>query len=203
VEIVSLDLSDNGIATELLALQRRAYEVEATLIGSREIPPLEETLDELQGSREIFLGAVVEGRIVGAVSYRLLGHTIDLHRLVVDPARFRGGIGITLVQAALAAEPSAARAMVQTGADNEPAKSLYRREGFEQDRGARGCSRPSYRSFQHATQLTHSAPRNDATVTPRGRAGRSSSHVHCAGSLSSRKRMSLVPWRKRFDCTLS
>ena len=33
--------------------------------------------------------------------------------------------------------------------------------------------------------------------------GRSSRHVHCAASLSSRKRMSFVPCRKRFDCTLS
>jgi len=45
---------------------------------------------------------------------------------------FRGGIGVTLVRAALAAEPGVTRAIVQTGADNEPAKTLYRRAGFEQ-----------------------------------------------------------------------
>ncbi|MBA3382878.1 MAG: GNAT family N-acetyltransferase [Actinobacteria bacterium] len=132
MEIVVLDISQREVANELLALQRRAYEVEAALIEFREIPPLVETLDELRGSGETFLGAVVEGAILGAVSYRLLDGTIDLHRLVVDPARFRGGIGTTLVRAALAAEPSATRAIVQTGADNEPAKALYRREGFEQ-----------------------------------------------------------------------
>ncbi len=33
--------------------------------------------------------------------------------------------------------------------------------------------------------------------------GRSSRHVHCAGFLSSRKRMSFVPCRNLFDCTLS
>ena len=132
MHVVSLDLSDPEIATELLALQRRGYEVEAALIGSRDIPPLEETLDELQGAREIFLGVLVQGRIVGAVSYRLLGDTIDLHRLVVDPTHFRGRIGTTLVRAALAAEPSAVRAIVQTGASNKPAKALYLREGFEQ-----------------------------------------------------------------------
>ncbi len=132
VKVVSVDLADTEIATELLALQRRAYEVEAALIGSQDIPPLEETLAGLQSTRETFLGVLVKGRIVGAVSYRLLDDTIDLHRLIVDPAHFRGRIGTALVRAALAAEPSAMRAIVQTGAENEPAKALYLREGFEQ-----------------------------------------------------------------------
>ena len=129
---VSLDLSDAEVATALLELQRRAYEVEAALIGSRDIPPLTETLEELQRSGEAFLGVLVEGRMMGAVSYRLVGDTIDVHRLVVDPASFRAGIGTTLVRAALASEPSAGRAIVQTGARNEPARNLYLREGFEE-----------------------------------------------------------------------
>jgi len=131
VELVRLDLSDDGLAISLLALQRRAYEVEASLIGSRDIPPLQETLAELQGCGETFLGALVDGVIAGAISYRILGETMDIHRLVVDPLRFRAGIGTALVRAAIAAEPSASYAIVQTGADNAPAKALYLREGFE------------------------------------------------------------------------
>ena len=130
--VVRVDHSDAGVAIALLELQRRAYEVEAALIGSRDIPPLNETLEELQRSSETFLAVFVEGRIVGTVSYRLLRDTIDIHRLAVDPTCFRGGIGTALVRAALSAEPSATRAIVQTGADNEPARSLYLREGFEQ-----------------------------------------------------------------------
>ena len=132
LEVVRVDHSDAGVATALLELQRQAYEVEAALIGSRNIPPLTEALEELQGSRETFLVVFVEGSIVGAVSYRLLRDTIDIHRLAVDPTCFRGGIGTALVRAALSAEPSARHAIVQTGADNEPARSLYLREGFEQ-----------------------------------------------------------------------
>lgn len=132
VEFVRLDLLDTRVASALLALQRRAYQVEAGLIGSHDIPPLRETLEELQSSGETFLGVLVGGRVVGAVSYRLIGDTIDLHRLFVDPTHFRGRIGTTLVRAALTAEAAATRAIVQTGADNEPARALYRREGFEQ-----------------------------------------------------------------------
>lgn len=132
MDIRPLDVSDADAVGELLGLQRRAYRVEADLIGSDGIPPLTETLEELQAAGETVLGAYVEGELAGAVSWRLDGETLDLHRLVVDPARFRGGIGTALVRAALAAEPGARRAIVQTGAVNEPAKRLYRREGFEE-----------------------------------------------------------------------
>jgi len=131
-EVVRVDHSDAEVAVALLELQRQAYEVEAALIGSRDIPPLTETLEELQSSRETFLAVFVEGRIAGTVSYRLLRDTIDIHRLAVDSTCFRAGIGTALVRAALSVEPSATRAIVQTGAGNEPARSLYLREGFEQ-----------------------------------------------------------------------
>ncbi len=132
MELRRLDLADRATAEGVLDLQRCAYRVEADLIGSDGIPPLQETLDELQAADETFLGAYVDGELAGAISWRVDGRTLDLHRLVVDPARFRGGIGTALVRAALASEPAMERAIVQTGAANEPAKRLYRREGFDE-----------------------------------------------------------------------
>ena len=131
MELVTLELSDAETATEILALQRRAYEIEARLIGSDDIPLLHESLEELQSCGETFVGALLDGRIVGAISWKVSEQAIDLHRLIVDPQYFRRRIGTALVRAALAAEPSVTRALVQTGADNEPARALYLREGFE------------------------------------------------------------------------
>ena len=133
MELARVDVSDPAVAAELLDLQRRAYRVEAELIGSDEIPPLRETLAELQACGETFLVARLEDELAGAVSWRNENGTIDLHRLVVDPGHFRTGIGVALVRAALASDPVAQRAIVQTGASNEPAIALYRREGFEPD----------------------------------------------------------------------
>ncbi len=115
----------------MLELQREAYRVEADLIGSDAIPALTESLAELQSGGETFLGAFLGGELVGAVSWKLDGETIDLHRLVVDPSHFRKGVAVGLVRAALAAEPAARRAIVQTGAANTPAAALYLREGFK------------------------------------------------------------------------
>jgi len=74
----------------------------------------------------------VNGALVGAISWRYSAGTIDIHRLVVDPEHFRRGIATALVRGALEIEPTAKRAIVQTGAQNAPAAALYLREGFEQ-----------------------------------------------------------------------
>jgi ribosomal protein S18 acetylase RimI-like enzyme len=131
IELARLDLSVRAIAVEVLHLQRRAYRVEADRIGSDAIPPLQETLEELQACGETFLGAIDNGYIVGAVSWRLIDGTLDIHRLVVRPDRFRRGIGASLVRGALEAEQLARQAIVQTGAQNAPARAFYLREGFE------------------------------------------------------------------------
>jgi ribosomal protein S18 acetylase RimI-like enzyme len=130
IEIWRLDLSDGGVAAGVLELQRRSYAVEARLIGSDRIPPLHESLEELQGCGETFLGAYVEGRLAAVISWKFDGATIDLHRLAVLPDFFRRGIGVALLRAALRSHPQARHAIAQTGAANEPAKQLYRGEGF-------------------------------------------------------------------------
>src|SRR5262245_58351469 len=122
IELARLDLSDSAIAMEVLHLERRAYRAEADPIGSDAIPPLHETLEGLQACGETFLGAIDDGEIVGAVSWRLIDATLDIHRLVVRPDHFRRRIGTSLVRAALEAEPLARQAIVQTGAQT------YRRE---------------------------------------------------------------------------
>jgi ribosomal protein S18 acetylase RimI-like enzyme len=132
VELQRLDLTDRAVAEAALAVQRRAYRVEADLVGFDAIPPLHESLADLQASNETFLGATVNGQLAGLVSWRRDRDTLDLHRLAVDPRFFRAGIGRALVRAAESAEKDARRVIVQTGAGNAPAKDLYRSEGFHE-----------------------------------------------------------------------
>jgi ribosomal protein S18 acetylase RimI-like enzyme len=130
VTIEELDVGDRAVAAVVLSLQRRSYRVETDAIGFDGIPPLVESLEQLQACGERFLGAFDDGRLAGIVSWKLDGATLDVHRLAVDPDFFRRGIATALVRAALAAEARATRAIVQTGAANDAAKRLYRREGF-------------------------------------------------------------------------
>lgn len=127
--IAALDLSERATAEAVLALQRRSYRVEADLIGYDGIPPLHESLEALQGCGEEFLAWREDGQIAAAISFKRDGDLLDIHRLVVDPAHFRRGLGRALVRAVLAL-PGAARWIVSTGEANEPARRLYAAEGF-------------------------------------------------------------------------
>jgi ribosomal protein S18 acetylase RimI-like enzyme len=129
-EIAPLDLDDGAAADALVAVQRAAYRVEAEFLGTDDLPPLRERAADLRASGESFLGAWLDGRLVGAVSWKSLpGGTVDIHRLVVHPDAFRRGIGSALLQA-LDAHLAPERTVVATGAANLPARRLYETSGF-------------------------------------------------------------------------
>jgi len=130
VEVAELDLGDADTLDRLIALQRAAYAVEARLIGAEELPPMRETAAQLRRSGETFLGARRDGRLVGAVSFKRDGGTVDIHRLAVDPAAFRAGVATALLDALEAREAAAEHWTVGTGAANAPARALYERRGY-------------------------------------------------------------------------
>ncbi|MBO4206636.1 GNAT family N-acetyltransferase [Micromonospora echinofusca] len=121
---------DDAVAHRVLQLQRAAYAVEATLIGSDGIPALHETVDGLRTAPERWLGAHDTDGLAGAVAYnRPDDATLDICKLVVAPRAFRRGVATALLDALDAAEP-AGRTVVSTGAANTPALRLYQRRGF-------------------------------------------------------------------------
>jgi ribosomal protein S18 acetylase RimI-like enzyme len=130
VHIATLDLGDSATVRALVALQRASYAVEAELIGAPSLPPMREAPEMLRASGETFLGAYRDGALVGAVSFKREGGTVDIHRLVVDPGAFRAGIATALLDALEEREVGAAHWTVGTGAANVPARTLYERRGF-------------------------------------------------------------------------
>jgi ribosomal protein S18 acetylase RimI-like enzyme len=129
-DVEPLDLADDATLAAVVALQRAGYAVEAELIGAPSLPPLTETPEQLRASGETFLGATDGGTLLGAVSYKRDGTTVDIHRLVVDPGAFRRGIATALLDALERREADATHWTVGTGAANLPARSLYERRGF-------------------------------------------------------------------------
>ncbi len=120
---------NNQQAKAILALQKRSYEVEASIIRSRQIPPLQETLLHLQQSKEIFLGYYIEDTLAGVISFKVLGKELDIYRLFIDPAHFKQGIAqklLTFVEK----NYSATKISVSTASKNMPAICLYQKKGF-------------------------------------------------------------------------
>ena len=129
-ELVPLDPgADPGLAAELLDLQREAYAAEAALLGDDRIPPLHEDLPALRAAPLRWTGAVVDGRLAGAVAWTDEEAFVDVHRLVVATSAARRGTGSALVRAVLAVAGTRPT-VVATGRDNAPARGLYQRLGF-------------------------------------------------------------------------
>lgn len=116
-------------ARAVLELQRSSYAVEAEIIGSRALPPLFETLEELRYSSEDFHGYFLEESLVGAISTKKRGNILDIHRLFVGPDYFRRGIGSSLLRF-VEGSGEWEEITVSSGAKNEPAKRLYLSHGF-------------------------------------------------------------------------
>jgi len=128
--IVSLDLGDRRLAERLLAIQHAAYAVEAELIGFDGIPPLQEDLAGLRSSTEYWLGRYDGTLLVGAVAYEFPdARTVEISRLVVDPAPARRGHGRALLDHLDRIEPRPV-SLVSTGSANTPAVTLYKARGY-------------------------------------------------------------------------
>ncbi|MEU1035249.1 GNAT family N-acetyltransferase [Streptomyces mirabilis] len=128
-----LDLADETTAAAVHRIGRRAYAVEADLIGFDGIPALRESLEELQAQPLRWLGAKTDGgQIVAFVAWQHLAGEggIDIARVCVDPAWFRRGLASRLLGRLLADSAPTGHVLVSTGADNLPAIALYERHGF-------------------------------------------------------------------------
>lgn len=97
--IVQFARAENAPA--LLDLQRAAFQQEAELYQDWSIPPLQETLAQLEAdmAQQVFLVAInhLDQAIVGSVRLRLDGTTAFIGRLAVHPRFQRQGVGGVLM----------------------------------------------------------------------------------------------------------
>ena len=118
---------------DILSLQHLAYQSEAKLLGNPDIPPLKQTLSDLQAEfdRKIFLKAIDDaGAIVGSVRYLLEGDTVYIGKLIVNPAFQRRGIGTKLL---LEVEQLCPNRRYELFTSNQSLRniSLYERLGYK------------------------------------------------------------------------
>ena len=95
--IVKADYKD---LQEILRLQYLAYQSEAALFGSKDIPPLKQTIDEViaEYSEGVILKMVDEnGTIIGSVRAKESNGTVYIGKLMVHPDRRRNGYGTRLL----------------------------------------------------------------------------------------------------------
>lgn len=83
----------------ILALQRIAYLSEAAILGTEDIPPLTQTLEEVSDEFDngVILKGTVDGKIVGSVRASSDGKTCYVGKLIVSPEHQGKGYGARLL----------------------------------------------------------------------------------------------------------
>ena len=130
--IEKINHQNEQAAKEILEIQQSAYRIEAEMMGFYGIPQLHETVVDIQGSSETFVG-YREDILMGVVAYKIKEGVVDIHRLVVSPAYFRKGVGKRLVKYLLK-RYKGYEFTVSTGTANKPAIALYQAFGFQEQR---------------------------------------------------------------------
>ncbi len=128
--IREIEISNRKYAEKVLNIQKLAYQVEAKLIGSDDIPPLKDTVDTLQQCGELFFGYYINEELCGAISIKIENNEIDIHRLIVHPHHFKKGIAQSLLNV-IESTINAETIKVATGSKNIPAVNFYKKNGFE------------------------------------------------------------------------
>lgn len=96
---VYITKAERGDLAEILQLQYLAYQSEAQLCGAQDIPPLKQTLEEVQGEYDsgLVLKLVCDGKIIGSVRAYEKDGTVFIGKLMVHPDYRRKGFGKRLL----------------------------------------------------------------------------------------------------------
>ena len=131
-----LDPRDAAVARQLHGVWSRAYTQESTLLGLKDFPPLDRSVQDLQASTDHFIGAWRGDTLLGAVALArdaepppASAPPLAINTLIVDPAHQRQGVARLLMNAVLQQARGVALT-VATGAANAPARALYAEFGF-------------------------------------------------------------------------
>lgn len=124
--------AESADAPEILKLQKLAYQTEAALYSDWTIPPLLQTLPQLEAefSTQVFLKAMDSGKIVGSARGFLEKRTCHIGRVIVHPEWQRKGIGLRLMQCMETVFPRAERFELFTGSRSAGNLQFYQRLGY-------------------------------------------------------------------------
>ncbi len=125
--------ADHHDLKEILQLQYLAYQSEAALFGTQDIPPLKQTLDEVieEYDHGIILKMVAdEGAIIGSVRAKEENGTVYIGKLMVHPECRHRGYGTRLLREIEYYFPGK-RYELFTSTRSADNIRLYRKNGYE------------------------------------------------------------------------
>jgi ribosomal protein S18 acetylase RimI-like enzyme len=128
-----LDHYSESVAIQIYDIFQLSYEVEASLVGAKDFPPLRRNLSDIQSSSSRFLGERIGLDLAAVVEFTRTGEELSIDSLVVHPQYFRRGLASQLLQSLLA-KAHWQIVYVETAAANNPALVLYQKFGFSESK---------------------------------------------------------------------
>ncbi len=131
-----IEEADTTDAAAILEVQKLAYRSEAELYDFFDMPPLTETIEQLEedfASHQI-LKALEDERIVGSVRSRRFDGECYVGRLSVHPDYQNRGIGRALLEEVERRQSDAKRFTLFTGSKSLKNIGLYKRLGYRTER---------------------------------------------------------------------
>jgi len=117
----------------VLELQKEAYQSEALLYPGLELPPLVQSLEQLEQELKThqFLVYIEAGQVIGSVRAKRTGKEWEIGRLIVKPTHQGQGIGSRLLKAIeQTAPPECTQFSLFTGHKSQRNLTLYQSKGY-------------------------------------------------------------------------
>jgi predicted N-acetyltransferase YhbS len=130
--MISIHLARAEDAATIHAIQMRAFEQEAQLSGTTQIPPLTEALSAVEADIRTHTVLIAKDgeQIVGSARGVVSGSACMIHRVSVEPSHQRRGIGGKLVDAVEQAHPTVERFELTTNTLVPGNVAFYERRGY-------------------------------------------------------------------------
>jgi ribosomal protein S18 acetylase RimI-like enzyme len=127
-----VELANLSDAQNILDLQILAYQSEAAIYNDYSIPPLIQTIDEMEKDlrQQVAFKVTIDGRLVGSVRGFLQDGTCHIGRLIVHPEFQNRGIGTTLMSSIEQQFSEVNRFELFTGNRSERNLYLYQKLGY-------------------------------------------------------------------------
>jgi N-acetylglutamate synthase-like GNAT family acetyltransferase len=119
-------------AKQILGIQKKAFITEGDIYNNYKIPPLTQTLAEIESDfqNHIFYIAKLNGEIVGSVNIRIKGVIGFIGRLIVTPTMQGNGIGSMLMDHVEAKHGNLKALELFTGHKSKINLSFYKKRGY-------------------------------------------------------------------------
>ena len=130
---LKIDIACKSDLQEILDLQKEVYVSEAQIYNDFSIPPLTETLAEIEESfkNHVFLKVTLEGAILGSVRAFETNGVCQIGRLIVKQTHQNQGLGTKLLNEIESRFPQSEKFELFTGEKSTKNLHLYQKCGYK------------------------------------------------------------------------